>query len=131
MTNHAKFKLAVLPSKFTLYQLDPGCGIPAAIVSDAWFAINKSSEELSVLTTVNLTKYRTRQPGWRVLQMIGPIATSETGVMDRLTHPLARAKISVFAIASYSTDNVAVPADQLNAALEVLGNDFEIVLATH
>jgi len=44
-----------------------------------------------------------------------------TGVLASLTHPLAEAKISIFAISIYDTNYLLVKESILKEALEVLG----------
>ena len=58
--------------------------------------------------------------GWRCLRLAGPFDLSETGILVRVLLPLARARIAVFALATYDTDYVLVRGRQLVAARRAL-----------
>ena len=61
-----------------------------------------------------------RAGGWRCLQVAGPLAFSEVGVLANLTAILANARVSVFAISTYDTDYLLVRKEQLAGAVEAL-----------
>lgn len=58
--------------------------------------------------------------GWSCLEVAGPLDFSEVGVLAALTAPLAEAGISLFAVSTWSTDYLLVPADRLPAAVAAL-----------
>ena len=58
--------------------------------------------------------------GWRILEVEGPLDFALTGVLNRITAPLAAARISLFAISTYLTDYVLVKEEQLERTLHVL-----------
>ena len=60
------------------------------------------------------------EPGWRALQVDGPLDFMLTGVLASLALPLADAGISIFAISSYDTDYVLVKQDKLAGAIDTL-----------
>jgi hypothetical protein len=60
------------------------------------------------------------QAGWRMFQVRGPVAFSETGVLASLAMPLAEAGISLFTVSTFDTDYLLVPADNVEAALAAL-----------
>jgi len=57
---------------------------------------------------------------WRALQVKGPFALSEIGVLAALAAPLAEAKVSLFAISTFDTDYLLVSEKQLHTALAAL-----------
>ena len=59
--------------------------------------------------------------GWRVLEVEGPLAFSETGVLAALAAPLADAGVPIFVVSTYDTDWLLVRATTLDKALSVLG----------
>ena len=60
------------------------------------------------------------QPGWRCLQVAGPLDFALTGVLASLAQPLAAAGVSIFAISTYDTDYLLVPDEALDASLAAL-----------
>ena len=46
--------------------------------------------------------------------------SAETGVLESMAAPLARAGISIFALSTYDTDYLLMPGDDLEAALSAL-----------
>jgi hypothetical protein len=59
-------------------------------------------------------------PGWRILEVAGPLDLAMTGVLASLAAPLADAGVPIFAIATHDTDWILVPGAQLDAALAAL-----------
>ena len=62
---------------------------------------------------------------WRALRFEGPLPLDQTGILASVTTPLAQARVSVFALATYDTDYVLIPAAQQGqaiAALEAAGH---------
>lgn len=57
---------------------------------------------------------------WRALRVAGPLDHGQTGVLVSLAAPLADAGAPIFAISTYDTDYVLVPADRADDASEAL-----------
>ena len=69
-----------------------------------------------------------KEEGWRLLQVEGPLDFSLTGVLASLTAPLAREKISVFAVSTFDTDYLLVREEQLPSAIDALTRSgFDVV----
>jgi hypothetical protein len=58
--------------------------------------------------------------GWRCLKLEGPLDLDLTGVLASLLQPLAQARVTIFAIATYDTDYVLVREDQRERAIAAL-----------
>lgn len=58
--------------------------------------------------------------GWRALRVAGPLDLGLTGVLAALLVPLAEREVPIFAVCSYDTDYVLVPAERLGAACGAL-----------
>ena len=61
-----------------------------------------------------------REDGWRALQVVGPFAFTEVGVLLQVAAPLAAAGISILAMATFDTDYVLVQESQLARAVAEL-----------
>ena len=84
-------------------------------------SITRRGEELSVVCAEDRVPAEARaERGWRVLEVQGPIAFEEVGVLHALTGPLARAAVSVFALATFDTDLVLVREETVERAVEAL-----------
>jgi hypothetical protein len=59
-------------------------------------------------------------PGWRILEVAGPLDLALTGVLASLAAPLADAGVPIFPIATHDTDWILVPGAQLDAAVSAL-----------
>lgn len=62
----------------------------------------------------------TREDGWRLLSVRGPLEFALTGVMAALAGELAAAGVSLFAVSTYDTDHVLVQGDDLERAIRAL-----------
>jgi uncharacterized protein len=62
----------------------------------------------------------TREDGWRLLSVRGPLEFALTGIMAALAGELAAAGVSLFAVSTYDTDHVLVKSDDLERAIRAL-----------
>lgn len=113
--------LSVLPFSLTVCRLEVGCTIPAWAAAGPFFAITRTSDELSIVCEAGRVPQDIRQEsGWRVLKVEGPLDFSLTGILARLATALAEAEISLFAISTFDTDYLLVRQERLAAAVDVL-----------
>lgn len=85
------------------------------------YSVTRTPSEVSVVCEEALAPAgAASEPGWRALSVEGPIPFEVTGVLASLTEPLARAGISVFALATYDTDFILVKEGQAGTAESVL-----------
>jgi uncharacterized protein len=108
--------------------LPPEDPVPAWALKGSFFTITRTSEELSIVCQQDQVPTGVKvEHDWRCLKLHGPIPFATTGVIAALTQPLADAKISVSAIATYDTDYLLVKADRLIPAIRALGSaGFEV-----
>ena len=113
--------LTLLPDAVAICRLEPTEQIPEWALTSDWWSITRTSEELSVVcaeTCVPVDVASSR--GWRALKFDGPLPLDQTGILASVTAPLAAARVSVFALATFSTDFVLIPAAQQPAAIDAL-----------
>lgn len=91
--------------------------------------VARSPTELSVLVPEShVPADVTSEPDFRVIEVVGPVPFSVTGLMASLSQPLAAAGISLFPVATYDTDYVLVKDATLTAAVEALrGAGFTVL----
>lgn len=113
--------LSLLPDTLAVCRLPAGTGLPAWATAGAFYAVTRTADELSVVCPQQQVPAGvTCQPGWRCLQVAGPLDFALTGVLASLAQPLAAAGISIFACSTYDTDYLLVRDEALDAALTAL-----------
>lgn len=115
--------LSLLPGRFTVCRLGPDAALPAKLLQahPGFLSITRTTDELSVVCPQELAPVGANvQPGWRAFKVEGPLDFSLTGIMATLATPLATAKISLFAVATFDTDYLLVQEHDLEAAIAAL-----------
>ena len=116
------FTLRVWPGRWAVCRLGPGDAVPAwATVPAPLAVVARSESELSILAPeAHVPGQVTSERGFRVIEVVGPVPFSVTGLIASLSQPLAAAGISLFPVATYDTDYVLVKEPTLAAAVDVL-----------
>jgi hypothetical protein len=113
--------LFLLPETFAVCRLPAGAALPAWAIAGSLYAVTRTAEELSIVCAqAQVPDGVTCQPGWRCLQVAGPLDFAMTGVLASLAGPLAAAGVSIFAISTYDTDYLLLPGDGLAQAVTAL-----------
>jgi hypothetical protein len=95
--------------------------VPAWADGTGFVSITRRQGELSIVCADERVPAEVRaERGWRALEVEGPIDFQAVGVLHGLTGPLARAGISVFAVATFDTDVLLVREETLGRATEAL-----------
>ena len=118
-------RLRVLDGEYAVCRLADAADAPAVPPRGTGFwSLTEVGEERSLVCLEDLAPPAadgtTVAPGWRILEVIGPLDLALTGVMAALAGPLARANVPIFPIATHDTDWILVPGAQLDAALGAL-----------
>jgi hypothetical protein len=113
--------LILLPQTYAIHRLPPDSPLPDSLAACAFFSVTRTSEELSVVCPLDLSVHSQKvEAGWRVIQVVGPLDFSMTGVIARLSGALARAEISLFAVSTFDTDYLLVKKARIKDACNVL-----------
>jgi hypothetical protein len=108
--------LRLLPGTFAVCRLEPDAPLP-----ERFWSATRTDDELSVICRDDeVPEGAAVQPGWRALQVAGPLDFGLTGVAAALTAPLAAAEISVLPVATYDTDYLFVREAALERAVAAL-----------
>ena len=102
-----------------------------ADVNDFLF-LAKTDKELSVVCETAKVPENTinREDGWTAFRVEGSLEFSLVGILADLSHCLADAGISIFAVSTYDTDYILVKKDNWNKAKSALLNaGYEITEA--
>ena len=113
--------LTLLPDPLAICRLAPEARLPEWATAAPWWSMTRTADELSVVCAERFVPEDVlASRGWRALRFAGPLALDESGILASVAGPLAAARVSLFALATYDTDYVLVPAAQRAAAIEAL-----------
>lgn len=102
-------------------RLDPGEALPAWASTAGFSALVRTPDELSlVCAQASVPEGVQAQPGWVALELIGPFSFTTTGVLAAALVPLAESGTPVFAISTFDTDWILVPAERIEKAVRAL-----------
>jgi uncharacterized protein len=115
-------KLQQLPQSFSILKLDPGVAIPAWALQGGFFSVNRTKDELSMVCETKHVppEIELRSDNWTCLKVEGLLDFAQTGILSSIAGPLAKAKISIFAVSTFNTDYILVKAENLARAKEAL-----------
>lgn len=103
------------------------CQVSAAEPAPDWamrgtlWSVSRTPSELSVICEQRHVPEGVRaQGGWAAIELSGKFPFEMTGVLAAVAGPLAEAGVPVFAMSTYDTDWVLVPAEKLADAVRAL-----------
>ncbi|MBS0321571.1 MAG: ACT domain-containing protein [Proteobacteria bacterium] len=116
-----RLTLTIERELFAICRLAPATPPPAWALAAPYFSMTRTRDELSIVVAQSLAPADiVASRGWRMIRFAGPMPLDQTGILASVTSPLAQARVSVFAVATYDTDYVLIPSDQLQTAVTVL-----------
>jgi len=114
-------KLTTLDGIFAICKLDKSDSIPEWATIKNVYSISRTLEELSIVCLEeNVPNDITCERNWRMLKIEGPLDFNLVGILSSIIEPLAKAKISIFAISTYNTDYIMVKSKQFAQTIHVL-----------
>jgi uncharacterized protein len=85
------------------------------------FAVVRTPQETSIVCAADAAPPGAEQSGpWRAFRVAGTLEHGLTGVLASLAVPLADAGVPIFAVSTYDSDYVLVPAHRVDEASEAL-----------
>ncbi|MGC1184040.1 MAG: ACT domain-containing protein [Candidatus Dormiibacterota bacterium] len=97
--------------------MDPAQPVPVWATAGRWWSASRSESELSLVCEEALVPSGVTQTGpWRALVIAGPLSHDLVGVLATVSVTLAMAEIPIFAISTFDTDWLLVPAPRLAQA---------------
>ena len=116
--------LTILDVHLAICRVEPGGPVPGWATRSSFFSVTRTAQELSIVCPEAEVPAGVRcAPGWRALKLEGPFEFTQVGVLLAVAAPLARAGVSILAIATYETDYILVPEALLEQAIEALARD--------
>ncbi len=121
VVNQRSLTLELLPEPFAVARLESDSAVPGWAQGGPLVSVTRTSAELSVVCAeASVPSNVKAQRGFRCLQVVGPLDFAETGVLESLAGPLARAGISIFALSTYDTDYLFLAEVDLRLGLAAL-----------
>jgi hypothetical protein len=120
-----KLQLRAHRQRLAIARLKPSASIPGWVGGDFWSCTRTASELSIVCTERSVPHHIEADKGWVALEVLGPLALSEVGILAAIANPLGAAQVSIFVVSSYDTDYILVREQQLGdaiAALEAAGH---------
>lgn len=116
-----RLTLRLLSNTLAVCYLPAGAPIPDWAVESVFHAITRTPHELSIVCDQSTVPPDVEHEGpWRCLEVEGPLDFVLTGILSSLAAPLASAGIPIFALSTYRTDYLLVPASRLDEAINSL-----------
>ena len=117
----ARLVLQPAAGESALCRLSPSEPVPAWTGASPFCSVTRTPEELSLICRADAVPPGVRaDPGWRLIQFVGPFDLGAVGILAAVVEPLARAGISCVAAGTFDTDYLLVKAGRLDAARRVL-----------
>ncbi len=103
------------------------CRLPAAEPLPDWgerrgfYSLTRTDHELSlVCPSAWVAPGWRHSPGWRALELAGPLELEQVGILAQVAACLAGAGVSIFTLSTFDTDYILVREKSLEAALAAL-----------
>lgn len=112
MIQHDRLTLFRWPNHVAVVQLPPQAPLPAEIAARPFFGFIRTAAEVTLIVdeAAVASEWDVVERDWRVFEVEGPLDFSLTGILAGLSHTLAAAGISLFALSTYATDLILVRA---------------------
>jgi len=106
---------------YAVCRLAPDADVPSWVPASGFVSITRTPEELSIVCADHAVPENIQaQRHFRILKIEGPLDFSLTGILLAVAGPLADEGIPIFALSTYDTDYILVPAACIDKAVAVL-----------
>jgi hypothetical protein len=101
--------LKIMPQCFAVCRLSPDAVLPRWALSGTFRSVSWTPDETSIVCEESAVPEEVKsERGWRCFMVEGPLDFGLTGILLMIAAPLAKARISIFAISTFDTDYVLV-----------------------
>jgi hypothetical protein len=120
-------RLIGMDGLFAVCGLPAGSPIPGWALSGSLVSVTRTSDELSICPQANVPPGTQSELGWRCFQVPGPLDFALTGILARLTAPLASVGVPVFVLSTFETDYLLIrQADTARALAAWAGAEIDV-----
>jgi len=116
-----KLKFRRVTGIYAVCRLPPDAAVPDWAGRGTFTCITRTTDELSIVCSLEHVPAEHKQGvRWCCLQLVGPFAFSQVGILASFIDPLAASGIPIFAISTYDTDYVLIREDFAGVGLDAL-----------
>ena len=116
-----RVNLRTLPDSYAVVRLQPGSELPEWVDKGPFRSVTRTEHEVSVVCRDHdVPEGESVDRGFTVLEVMGPLDFSLTGVIASLVAPLAEAEVPIFLISTFESDYVLVRSSDLGRAADAL-----------
>jgi uncharacterized protein len=124
-------RFSVHPGEWAIAKLAADAPVPVWALSCSGFSsVTRTGRELSIVApAVKMPRDIQAERGWALIQLQGPFAFDQIGILASFATPLAEAGIGFFALSTYDTDYLLVKAEAIDQAIRALvtaGHSLEL-----
>ncbi len=113
--------LRLFAGQYGVCRMDPREVSPPWAEGPGFVSITRTPDELSILCPEDRIPAAARcERGWRCLEVAGPLAFDEIGVLASLVAPLAEAGVPLLSVSTHDTDYLFVRDPDLERASQAL-----------
>jgi uncharacterized protein len=106
---------------YAIHQLPPETNAPKPPARTPFFFFAHTADETTIIAPQGMDiKGSKSEAGWAVMQVQGPFAFDEVGILAGISAVLANANVSIFAVSTFNTDYILVKDAQLKAVRAAL-----------
>jgi hypothetical protein len=110
-----------LPQQFSVCRLAANARVPQWAKRGAFYSVTRTTDELSIVSESKYVPGGVKSEArFRCFKLQGPFPFAMTGVLASVLEPLAKARVSIFAVSTYDTDYVMVKEKSLAKAIKAL-----------
>ena len=120
--------LRLMPWQLSVVKLSSGDEYGWAKPSD-FYSLTQTLEETSLVCESRLVPDGyPQETGWKVFKIDAILDFNMVGIIAKISHILAAANVSIFAISTYNTDYIMIKQDQAEHALASLREkDYKVI----
>jgi hypothetical protein len=113
--------LSILKENYCICRLNPNDSVPEWVNKNGFWTITQTQNELSIVCQDNpLAESLKSQRDWKIIKAEGILDFNLTGILSSIAKPLAKAKISIFAISTFDTDYILIKRSHVPEAISAL-----------
>lgn len=112
--------------EFAVIKLDPQLSPPSIPPESDFWNLARTMDELSLVCAANeipTSGVITVERNWAAFRVAGSMDFSLTGIVARISQPLAVASVPIFVVSTFDTDYILTPEKSVNVALESWRNN--------
>ncbi len=104
-----------------MIKLDPQSPIPAPPRDAEFWTLSHTTDELSLVCSTDsapATGILQRQDDWVAFRVAGTMEFSLTGIVSRISQPIAHAGLGIFVVSTFDTDYILIASNQAEQAVQ-------------